>query len=276
MSVVVLPIGLALLLVEDNEINQMVAVSLLEGDGHVVTIAADGVEAVDRAARDRFDAILMDVQMPRLDGVGATRRLRDGDGPNRRTPIIALTANTTAVDRERYLSAGMNDCLSKPFELETVRAVVARWVGAGQQAPGAEIAAFEVAGTEAPHVLDESRLAGLEARIAGPKFAAMVRAFLDNAGLRLQRMVEAKTRADLAGLEREAHSLAGAAANVGAMQLAASARRIEAACRSAGDASLNQELDLLREIVPAAQRALSDRFLRPAAAVPGVPVAEGR
>lgn len=260
---------LALLLVEDNEINQMVAATLLEGDGYVVTIAADGLEAVDRAACGRFDAILMDVQMPRLDGIEATRRLRGGDGPNRRTPIIALTANATPADRERYLAVGMNDCLSKPFELDVVRAVVAHWVDAGQDA-SAPVRAVAVAAEAAP-VLDESRLAGLEARIATPKFEAMVRAFLDNADHRLLRMVEAKDKFDLESLEREAHSLAGAAANVGALQLAASARRIETACRLVGDTSLERELELLHQIVPMAQRALSDRFLGRAAAVSGVP-----
>lgn len=266
-----MPTRLALLLVEDNKINQMVAATLLEGDGYVVTIAVDGLEAVDRAARDRFDAILMDVQMPRLDGIEATRRLRGGDGPNRRTPIIALTANATTADRERYLSVGMNDCLSKPFELDVVRAVVARWVDGGQDSPAPQSAVPATAEAEDAPVLDESRLAGLEARIATAKFAAMVRAFVDNAEYRLLRMAEAKARFDLEGLEREAHSLAGAAANVGALQLAASARRIEAACRRVGDVSLDRELELLHRIVPAAQQALSDRFLGRAAAVSGFP-----
>jgi len=118
-----------LLLVEDNTVNQMIAASLLEGDGYAVTIAGDGLEALDMAARDRFDAILMDIQLPHLDGVEATRRLRTGDGPNRETPIIALTANARADDRARYLAAGMNDCLPKPFDLDVVRVVMARWIG---------------------------------------------------------------------------------------------------------------------------------------------------
>ena len=121
---------MGLLLVEDNTVNQMIAASLLEGDGYAVTIAGDGLEALDMAARDRFDAILMDIQLPHLDGVEATRRLRTGDGPNRETPIIALTANARADDRARYLAAGMNDCLPKPFDLDVVRLVMARWIGA--------------------------------------------------------------------------------------------------------------------------------------------------
>ena len=256
--------GLKLLLVEDNRINQMVAATLLEADGYLVTIAEDGLQALEKAAQDRFDAILMDVQMPRLDGIGTTRRLRESQGPNQRTPIIALTANAMEGDRERYLAAGMNDYLSKPFELETVRTVVARWVAGGEGTPAAVAdrpiqTPLEI---DALPVLDESRLAGLEARIAPPKFAAMIEAFLANADQRLRRMAEARAAADNEMLEREAHSLAGAAANVGALRLAAVARRIELACKTAGFDDLEWELDELRQIVPMAKRALSDRFLK--------------
>jgi len=259
----VAPRGLNLLLVEDNRINQMVAATLLEDDGYLVTIAEDGLQALDCAAKTRFDAILMDVQMPRLDGIGATRRLREGDRPNRHTPIIALTANAMEGDRERYLAVGMNDYLSKPFELENVRAVVARWVsGGGAPVLLSELPVPSPVEIDAMAVLDESRLAGLEARIAAPKFVAMVRAFQENADQRLRRMADARAADDIETLEREAHSLAGAAANVGALQLAAVARRIELACKTVGLGDLEWELDELQRTVPAARQALSDRFLK--------------
>jgi len=265
------PRGLNLLLVEDNRINQMVAATLLEDDGYLVAIAEDGLQALELAANTRFDAILMDVQMPRLDGIGATRRLRDGDGPNRQTPIIALTANALEGDRERYLAVGMNDYLSKPFELENVRAVVAHWVSGGEApVPPAQLPVPSPAGIDAVAVLDESRLAGLEARIAAPKFAAMIRAFQENADQRLRRMADAGAADDVATLEREAHSLVGAAANVGALQLAAVARRIELACKTLRCEDLEWQLDELQRVVPAAQRALSDRFLKPGAGTPNV------
>ena len=117
-----------LLLVEDNKINQMVAATLLEDAGHHVEIAEDGLAALVAAEAMRFDLIFMDVQMPRLDGIEATRRLRAGSGPNRSTPVVALTANAMEGDRERYLNAGMNDYLSKPFELAAVLGMVARWM----------------------------------------------------------------------------------------------------------------------------------------------------
>jgi signal transduction histidine kinase/CheY-like chemotaxis protein len=260
---IVIPSGIKLLLVEDNKINQMVAATLLEDDGYLVTIAEDGLQALEKAGRERFDAILMDVQMPRLDGIGATKRLREADGLNQATPIIALTANAMEGDRERYLAIGMNDYLSKPFELETVRMVVARWVEGGQAlAPPVPVTPPPVTDGRELAVLDESRLAGLEAKIAPPKFTAMISAFLENADQRLQRMAEAHAAGDMEMLEREAHSLAGAAGNVGTLRLAAAARRIEAACRAGEPDTLEWELDELQQSVPVAQRALSDRFLK--------------
>ena len=127
-----------LLLVEDNKINQMVATTLLEDAGHFVEVAEDGLAALAAAEVRRFDLIFMDVQMPRLDGIEATRRLRAGSGPNRSTPVVALTANAMEGDRERYLDAGMNDYLSKPFELAAVLGMVARWMEGAQASPRSE------------------------------------------------------------------------------------------------------------------------------------------
>ena len=261
--------GSALLLVEDDRINQMIASALLESDGYRVTIANDGLEALEKAALHRFDAILMDVVMPQLDGIGTTHRLRTEEGPNRTTPILALTANTKPGDRERYLAAGMNDCLAKPFDLAMVRMVLARWIDNGSGVPEAPHTSGDVV---AVPILDESRLTGLEARIAGPKFAAMVRAFIDNADQRLERIAESHATGDQVSLEREAHSLAGAASNVGALQLAAAAHRVEAACGTPDAAKhdvLMREIAELRPALAAARQALSARFLRAASAVPG-------
>ncbi|MDE1147808.1 MAG: response regulator [Azospirillaceae bacterium] len=116
-----------LLLVEDNMINQMIARTLLEGNGFKVDIAEDGLQALEMAGKALYSAILMDVQMPRLDGIEATRRLRAGGGPNATTPVLALTANAMQGDRERYLAAGMTDYLSKPFQIEEMLRVVALW-----------------------------------------------------------------------------------------------------------------------------------------------------
>jgi two-component system, sensor histidine kinase len=119
---------LRLLLVEDNPINQMVACALLEQEGHQVQKAEDGREGLRCWQLGGFDAVLMDVQMPVLDGLSATRELREIERRQglRRTPVIAITANAMAEDRERCLAAGMDDYISKPFRREDLRAALSR------------------------------------------------------------------------------------------------------------------------------------------------------
>jgi len=126
------------LLAEDNPINRRIALTMLEALGYEVTCAANGREAVEQARASRFDVILMDCQMPELDGIAATVEIRAlesdrdtaADGSNR-VPIVALTANAINGDRERCLEAGMNDYLSKPFAKQDLARVVARWTTQG-------------------------------------------------------------------------------------------------------------------------------------------------
>ncbi|HLZ66174.1 MAG TPA: response regulator [Aliidongia sp.] len=113
------------LLVEDNEVNQILAAEVLRDAGYMVEVAGDGLQALDAVARARWDLILMDVQMPNLDGFEATRRLR---AQGLALPIIAMTANAMAGDRERCLEAGMDDYLSKPLDLDELAARVGRWL----------------------------------------------------------------------------------------------------------------------------------------------------
>lgn len=109
--------GLRILLAEDNRINQKVAMALLQRAGHRVSVACDGVEALAWLAQNEFDCILMDVHMPNLEGLEATRSIR---ATGNRIPIIALTANAMRGDREVCLEAGMNDYVVKPFELAEI------------------------------------------------------------------------------------------------------------------------------------------------------------
>lgn len=119
------------LLAEDHDINRALALTFLEGAGFDVDVAANGVEAVGAVRRGRYDAILMDVRMPKLDGLNATRRIRAAEFGRLRTPIIAMTADASADDRRSCLEAGMDDFISKPFTPDQVVAVVNRWTAQG-------------------------------------------------------------------------------------------------------------------------------------------------
>ncbi len=123
--------GLKVLLVEDNLINQKLALALLGQDGHEVMVAADGEAGLAQWRAQAFDLILMDVQMPVLDGLEATRRIRQSEqGTSHHTPIIAMTANAMAGDRERCIEAGMDDYLAKPFRRADLQDVIARVMAA--------------------------------------------------------------------------------------------------------------------------------------------------
>ncbi|MCK7500589.1 MAG: response regulator [Comamonadaceae bacterium] len=118
------------LLVEDNVVNREVARVMLEPLGLSVSVAEDGAQGVEAFLAGSFEAILMDCQMPELDGLEATRRIRhwEGNGARSHVPIIALTANAVEGDRDQCLAAGMDDYLSKPFKRSDLRDVLSKWV----------------------------------------------------------------------------------------------------------------------------------------------------
>jgi CheY-like chemotaxis protein len=136
--------GAHVLLVEDNAVNQEVAREVLRRAGIRVTVVEDGQQAIDILARERFDGVLMDCQMPVMDGYTATRVLRAQERL-RCLPIIAMTADTMAGDRERALAAGMNDHIVKPLKMAQLFATMARWIRPGGSSAEA------VAAPAAPH-----------------------------------------------------------------------------------------------------------------------------
>ncbi|MBI5713889.1 MAG: response regulator, partial [Chloroflexi bacterium] len=123
---------LKILLAEDNAVNQKLAVRLLERMGYRADIAANGLEVIAALERQRYDVILMDMQMPEMDGLDATRRIRRELAPQVQPRIIAMTANAMQGDREMCLEAGMDDYVSKPIQVKDLQTALERW---GQQLP---------------------------------------------------------------------------------------------------------------------------------------------
>lgn len=116
-----------ILLVEDNKVNQLVAIAMLSTRGYEIEIAENGVQAVEAVAKSRFDVILMDIQMPKMNGVDATKEIRQLASDRCSIPIIAVTANAMRGDRETYLAAGMDDYISKPINSKQLIEKIEYW-----------------------------------------------------------------------------------------------------------------------------------------------------
>jgi CheY-like chemotaxis protein/HPt (histidine-containing phosphotransfer) domain-containing protein len=250
------------LVVEDNVINAAVAQTLLEKAGYRVRVASDGEEAVAACAEERFAVILMDAQMPVLDGVEAARRIRANEAAEGRprTPIVALSANAMDGMRALYTEAGMDDSVAKPFRAEDLLAAVARWTAADAPPPGAATPPDAGANVGA-----ESR-ASLEHSLGAEGAARLAAAFTRDLRAQMTAAAEAARRGDLAALARIAHSLSGAAGLFGLDALDRAARALEAAAAQGDRAGATDGAATLLAEAKAALRILSSHDLRSAAA----------
>jgi CheY-like chemotaxis protein/HPt (histidine-containing phosphotransfer) domain-containing protein len=245
--------GAAVLLVEDNAVNQMVAASLLQAAGCRVEVAGHGGEALERLERNRYDLVLMDCQMPELDGYQATARWRSREQGRAlpRVPIVALTANALEGDRERCLAAGMDDYLSKPFRREQLMAVLHRFLDA-PATPASGTPATVSATVTAPDLpaFDATALASLEQVDRGGATGLVrkvVEAWIASAADQCAAAVAALDAGDRRTLHRAVHTLKSASANVGARRVSALARELESIAGEAAPEVLGPMLGRLDE-----------------------------
>ena len=240
--------GMLVLLVEDNSVNLMVAQKLLKVLGASTEAAENGAIALDKMHAKRYDAVLMDCQMPVLDGFAATGRWREHEassGASHRLPIIAMTANAMAGDRQRCLDAGMDEYLSKPISrAQLLNCLLAFKPASSATAdpvtsmPSTDLSANALAAASTAHtdgitasILERSVLDELF-EIAGDEINTIIDVFLDETPQLVQHLQEAAVMHDLKRLGELAHSLKSSSANVGVLALSEAARRLEHGARS--------------------------------------------
>jgi CheY-like chemotaxis protein len=238
---------LTILLAEDNVINQKVAVSILEKRGHEVQTVGNGREALQALACERFDVVLMDVQMPEMDGLEATAAIREMEkGTGRRIPIVAMTAHAMKGDRERCLGAGMDDYVSKPVEPKSLNAVIEQWGSLGRH----NRTASEQVPSQKPHAIaprtkkpgpmtttsenptlekEVFDLAALRERVENDLelLDEMIELYLSSSPLLLAELETAIKSRDREKLSRSAHTLKGVLKNMCANACAEAALQLE-------------------------------------------------
>ena len=227
-----IPVKPRILLVEDNPVNLMVAQRLLQVLGAECDTAGNGQVALEKLDQAQFDLVLMDCQMPVLDGYSATRRWRELEQErkaSRRMPIVAMTANAMAGDRQKCLDAGMDDYLAKPVTKIELEQCIARWKSSAMSVPEATPSAAQL-NDRAPSVLDQRVLAELR-EVLGSEVDKIIAVYLEDAPRLIAQLERAAVNIDPIALRVTAHTLKSSSANVGAMTLSDAARDLEHAAR---------------------------------------------
>lgn len=212
--------GRHILVTDDNIVNVAVVVHMLEKLGCKTDVASNGLKAVAMHGAQRYDLILMDCQMPELDGYQATARIRAQEAARDRTPVIALTAHALQGEREKCLAAGMDDYLSKPIRPAALQEMLSRWLQPGQ--PVHQSADMTTASDELKEMQE----------VFGEAFAHIVAAFVVDTPRRIGALREAALRRDIAELGAVAHALGGSTASIGASALALMCKELEACCKT--------------------------------------------
>ena len=264
---------LRILLAEDNEINQKIALRMLERLGKSAALADNGRKAVEMVAEGEFDCLLMDVQMPELDGLEATRRIVANCAPGRAPYIIAMTANAMAGDREVCLAAGMHDYIAKPVQMRVLAEALVR---AQQYLARRETAAPADASATPASTICASSVEAAAARPAAPSgaldlsqidellglddsgevLADFIHMYTTQAPQRIAEIARSFEDGDYLAVTRVAHSLKGASGNLGAVEVADVARRIENACQAGTPEAVDAMIDEMRARYAEAEIAL--------------------
>jgi signal transduction histidine kinase/CheY-like chemotaxis protein len=258
-----------LLVVEDNPVNQEVMSQMLRSLGCRVRVAASALEGLRALCEDRFDLVLMDIQMPGMDGTEALRWFRSGSSGRFRfvtpseTPVVAVTANALGGDEERFLGLGFDDYLSKPFRQGQLLAMLKRRLPLNAPAGDSDSQGLPPRSSSGPadagEVLDAEALARLRELDPGGQnqlLGRVLRTFLSSLDRLLPQMVDARRSDDVAGIRHVAHTLKSSSASIGALRLSQLCAAVEKAARQAQEALLPPLLDEMEVEVERVREAL--------------------
>ena len=241
-----------ILLAEDNPVNQTVAVAMLKKLGYRADVVGNGLEVLEALSRIPYDLILMDCQMPEMDGFEATSRIRDRKTPLLRhdLPVIAMTANAMSGDRDRCITAGMNDYLAKPVKPGQLEQMLGKWLVSTATPTDAapQQAEQQALHQEAVPVFDQDEI--ME-RLGGNQelLEEIIGMAHNDLPLRLQQLFQALHGGDRTALRQAAHTIKGVAANLGALRLQQAAAQLEHQTEQAPPALLQQLADTVEEQV---------------------------
>jgi len=267
--------GARILLVEDNELNQEVAVGLLSGAGFTIEVAGNGRVALEKVRGASYDLVLMDVQMPEMDGLQAAAEIRRIPGLED-LPILAMTANAMQQDRQACEAAGMNDFISKPVEPEDLWEKLARWLPRqvgfpdGSPPPPQE----ETEGPELPEGLPGLDIAAGLRRMQGRRrlYADLLGRFLASQEHEAEEIRTRLESGDTAGARLRAHNLKGVAATLGADEISSLAARVELGLQQGHEpARIQADLEALESNLRALTREAIPKLTRPAASADATP-----
>ncbi len=244
-----LRLPLRILLAEDNAVNQKLALRLLQQMGYRADVAGNGLEAIEAIERQTYDVVLMDVQMPEMDGLEASRQITRRWPPDRRPRIIAMTANAMQGDREMCLAAGMDDYLTKPIRVAELVGALSR-----SQPRPAEGDKTDMS----PPVIDTATLEGLVATTDAAFVAELLSAFFDDAPQLIASLKQAAADHNAEAFRRAAHSIKSTSANFGATNLSALAKELEMMGKAGHLEGAGAKIERLAAEYKQAERALRE------------------
>ncbi len=240
-----------ILIAEDNAVNMEVAICHMEKLGLHADMVANGLEAVEALKHIRYDLVLMDCQMPEMDGYEATAEIRRSEGTKQHTPIVAITANAMRGDRERCLEAGMDDYVTKPIEEAELYAVLTRWLPEpDKRAERIKRELRSPPATEAADVHVTERLSLFQQEFSSAMVVRLIDKFLPDTAQRLAALREAVGATDAQAIARAAHGLKGSYGNIGSQEAAGLCQRLEQQSRAGAISEADAMLIKLEEGFP--------------------------